>query len=154
MRFKFFKNQKGSTMVTTLVAVTFLTILGTIILASSSMNLQMKMTDKKMKKDFYKDEQALSDVYNGIGQKLSYCFGNAYTDVLSKVTTSTGLPAYKTEEEAYRAFCNIFLNEVMTLYPSATPADINYVKNVLSGYITVGGGGESAAISKLELQTR
>ena len=70
-------NNSGSTLVTTMVAMLFLIVLGTIILGVSAANFETKASDRQSKLDFYENEQALDDIYNG--REISRSKLNYYT---------------------------------------------------------------------------
>lgn len=96
-------NDKGYSMVSTLVAVSFVTILGVIVLGVSSVNLKTKYLDKKNKTDFYSAESALEDIYNGIGLEVSNLVGASYTEVMRNAANGEGV-IYENETDAYAAF--------------------------------------------------
>lgn len=120
-------NNQGATMVTTMVAMLFLIVLGTIIMAVSAMNYRLKSSDRQAKLDFYENEQALDDIYNGIGQESASCLGQAYTTVLNRVTSGI----YLTEADAYNAFCTDFTTLLTGVY---VPADLTAVTAKLNVY--------------------
>ncbi|MDO4965771.1 MAG: hypothetical protein Q4E51_03605 [Lachnospiraceae bacterium] len=102
------KDNKGSVMITVLVAFLFVSVLAAIILSTVSVNFQMRAIDRSTKDEFYYAEKTLNDLYNGIGQECSAIMGKSYNDVLSEYKT-TDEGSYKDEEEAYKAFSKSFV---------------------------------------------
>lgn len=96
-------NNKGYSMVSTLVAISFVTILGVVVLGVSSVNLKTKYLDKKNKTDFYSAEGALEDIYNGIGLEVSNLVGISYAEVMREAANGEGV-VYENEIDAYAAF--------------------------------------------------
>lgn len=90
-------------MITVLVAFLFVSVLASIILATVTVNFQMRSVDRRTKDEFYYAEKALNDLYNGIGQDCSLIMGEAYNSVLSEYKTTDEM-SYKDEEEAYKSF--------------------------------------------------
>lgn len=131
----------GSTLITVLVAVSFLVILATMIISVSSVSLKMKQTEYVMKKNFYSDELVLDDVYNGIGEVTSDCLSEAYVEILSNVEDGSGTGLYDTQEEAYKAFSELFMKKLTadTNYPvrvcDASPAT-DTLRVLLQSYLT------------------
>lgn len=119
-------NNSGSTLVTTMVAMLFLIVLGTIILGVSAANFETKASDRQSKLDFYENEQALDDIYNGIGQVASRCMGAAYTTVLNQVSSGT----YSSQDEAYEAFCKEFVKNLKNDYNVNNPTEVQAQLNV------------------------
>ncbi len=133
---KKFIGDKGSTLITVIVAIGFVTVLTAIILGTSVMNVRMKSIDRRSKDDFYYAEKALNDVYTGIGQKTAELAGIKYEDAFSDV----GLPGAddpgfaETAEGVYKLG---FISQTATdlELPSATPHDMSDTKAVLQDYI-------------------
>ena len=78
---KISKDNKGSVMITVLVAFLFVAVLASIILATVTVNFKMRSIDRRTKDEFYYAEKALNDLYNGIGQECSEIMGETYNDV-------------------------------------------------------------------------
>lgn len=140
---------KGSTLITVLVAVSFLVILGSIILAASASNLRMKQVEYVAKKNFYSDEQILDDIYNGIGKVANTCLAEAYADVLSKVTTDTGTPEYVNQEDAYKAFSQGFIDRFTAVYQEG-PFDLA-INDELESYIIDRAAGQLVGYRETEV---
>lgn len=79
------RENRGSTLLTVIVAIGFVTILTTIILGTSLTNYRMKAIDRRAKDDFYYTEKALNDIYTGLGQEISVIAANAYDAAFASV---------------------------------------------------------------------
>lgn len=99
-----------------MVAVVFLVVLASVILALSTANLRMKQIEYRMKKNFYSNEQVLGDVYHGIGKDVTAYFSQAYAAVMAQVTANDGNLLYKTEGEAYQAFADNFTDRMLLTF--------------------------------------
>ena len=102
------ENNKGSVMITVLVAFLFVAVLAAIILSTVTVNFQMRAVDRSTKDEFYYAEKTLNDLYNGIGQDCSAIMGKAYNEVLSEYKTTSN-SSYMDEEKAYKAFSKSFV---------------------------------------------
>lgn len=100
-----------------MVAIVFLTVLVSIILAVSTANLRMKQIEYRAKGNFYRNEQVLDDVYHGIGKDATQCLTKAYAAILAQTAMDGGAPVYQTEGEAYRAFSGNFMARLLELFP-------------------------------------
>jgi|GEM_PF-2180376 len=65
---KVLNNSKGSTFVMVLMALSVLSILGTVILSVAASGYKMKMVDKNVKNNFYLAEAGLDEAYTLIGE--------------------------------------------------------------------------------------
>ena len=107
------EDNKGSVMITALVAFLFVSVLAAIILSTVTVNFQMRAIDRNTKDEFYYAEKTLNDLYTGLGQECAEIMGQAYGDVLAEYKT-TDEGSYKDEEEAYKAFSFNFVKSFYT----------------------------------------
>ncbi len=155
-----FIDDAGSTLITVIVAISFVTILTTIILGTTLVNVRMKGIDKRTKDDFYYAEKALNDIYTGVGQELAVIAGEQYETAFEKVgkvetgVDDLGMPKevdYNLAENAEKEFRRTFLHEVHEHFPSA-PADI---KTKLQKYITSSSRSEKVErVAAIEYQNK
>lgn len=61
-KMKWYKNNKGSSLLFVIISIAFVAILGTLISHLTFINIQMKRTDKKAKETFYTNETALNEL--------------------------------------------------------------------------------------------
>lgn len=112
---------QGSTLLVVIVVVSFITILGAVTLSMSAVNLQMKSTEVKAKRNFYNAEAALDELKAGLIAELSGIVEQAYTKTMvSYSSESLG------ERDAY--FKKYFLENYLKHYarPDALPAVISF----------------------------
>ena len=132
-------NNDGSTLITVLVAVSFLVILASIIITVSSANVRMKQIEYTMKQNFYVDEIGLDDIYNGIGRDVSVALSKAYSQTLIDAN-ATGM--YPTQKAAYIAFAGLFKNGLTDLYGDVGDGATAATLAKLNGYISRNETGE------------
>lgn len=132
-------NNDGSTLITVLVAVSFLVILASIIITVSSANVRMKQIEYTMKQNFYVDEIGLDDIYNGIGRDVSVVLSKAYSQTLIDAN-ATGM--YPTQKAAYIAFAGLFKNGLTDLYGDVGDGVSAATLAKLNGYISRSKSGE------------
>ncbi len=77
------KDNTGATMVMALVAIAFVAILATMILAASFANINMKRMENRSKDTFYTAESVLDEVRAGLGKDGLSKLGLSYTKVLT-----------------------------------------------------------------------
>ena len=75
-------NNKGNTLAIVIIGIFILSILGTLILGTTSTNYQMKANDKKSEMVFYYSEQAMDELYAGIGKEVMDKVTDSYTYAL------------------------------------------------------------------------
>ena len=131
---------KGSTIITVIVAIAFVTILTSVILGSSVVNIRMKAIDRRMKDDFYYAEKFLNDVYTGLGQKAAEVAGTQYEKAFELMGTTE---AFKLSEKAEAEFRKTFIAQAATelklAHVSDTDAHNLMVANMQSFIVPVPG---------------
>lgn len=76
------KNNKGFSLFTVLIAVSFVGILGLLVLYMALSNFNMKVTDLKGKDSFYTAERAIEEIRAGLQEDVGDAMSKAYTQVL------------------------------------------------------------------------
>ena len=77
------RNNKGSSLIVAIIAVSFVAILGTVIISSTMTNYSMRVMNYQSKKTFYSAQTALDEIYSGISTE---CYNQLETAYLSSVT--------------------------------------------------------------------
>ncbi len=78
----FFKDNRGSTIVLTLVVVTIVAILGTLALSMTLINFKMKNNNAELKGNFYSAENVLDEITAGLANQISKAYADAYADTM------------------------------------------------------------------------
>ena len=141
---------RGSTLITVIVAIAFVTILASIILGTTVMNVRMKGIDKIAKDDFYYAEKTLNDVYTGIGLELAKEAGAKYEAAFLKVGTVDLLDPskdYNLAENAEKEFRSTFLSGA-NAYLSGLTTD------VLNSFVQDPSRGRIESIGDVKYQER
>lgn len=115
----------GSTLITVIVAIAFVTILTSIILGTSVMNVRMKSIDRRTKDDFYYAEKALNDIYTGIGQETAKTAADEYEDAFKDVGLSGDDSSFA--EKAENTYREMFIAKtaVKLSLPAVSPTPHN-----------------------------
>ncbi len=113
-------NNKGSMIVTVLVATTLMFVLGTILLFTSYTGYQMKIAERQSKLQFYDAESALNEIRTGIQLAVSDSIAIANTKVLENYQTA----ASNTDN----SFQNYFLEEIYDWKPE-NASDTLFLEN-------------------------
>ena len=95
-------DNRGSAIVLVLVAMAFITILVSTLLAIGLYNYQMKMTDKGAKNNFYSAEMAMNEIKAGLSQQVSAALSDSYINVMQNYGK------YTTDADRTTVFCNTY----------------------------------------------
>ena len=103
MRQPFRRDDRGSAIVIVLVAVAFLTILGSLLLFTTYTGYQMKMAAREGTENFYTAETAMNEIRVGVQKAASDAIAKAYTDMLSDYNNNV---ADDIEQKFQQTFCS------------------------------------------------
>ena len=86
-------NNQGSTLLTVIICIAFISILGSMMLSVTMTNLQMKIVESKSKKNFYSCEEVMEKIRVAVQEKASESVKYVYeNEVLAKYATYLALP--------------------------------------------------------------
>ena len=107
------KKNQGFSLLTVIVSVSFIGILGMLVLYMSLSNFNMKITDLKGKDSFYTAEQALEEIRIGLQEDIGEAMSIAYTKVLETYSKDADITADTTLDELRQAsFKELFVREL------------------------------------------
>ena len=89
-------DNQGAGIVTVLVSMMLVLMLASTLLFTSYTSLQIKVSERKSKENFYSAETAMTEVRSGIQQVVTESIAQAYSDVLIEYNTSVNT------EDAFR----------------------------------------------------
>ena len=127
---------QGFSLLTVIVSVSFIGILGLLILYIAMANFQMKITDLKGKDSFYTAEKALEEVRTGLQEDVGEAMSVAYTKVLETYSKDSDVSVDATLDELRQAsFKELFVKELIKRLQKSTTDTSHYNMNKLNGYL-------------------
>lgn len=128
-------NNKGSSLVIAIIAVSFVAILGTVILSATMTNYQMKVMNYQSKKTFYSAETALEEIYSGLGSECYNQLESAYiASVTELVTNDKAIDNAKANENMRIRYLTGVKNKLDTVNGGIDTSDDTYSKENLIKY--------------------
>lgn len=129
------QQNQGFSLFTVLIAVSFVGILGLLVLYIALANFNMKVTDLKGKDSFYTAERALEEIRTGLQEDVGNAMSKAYTQVLETYNKENRSQDSSMDRQRQNDFQDRFIKELMrTLRASQTTDDI-YSLDYLRGYV-------------------
>ena len=125
-------NDRGSTLVTVIVVVTFVTIIATTILYLSGVNFMMKETNRKTAENFYETETALEQIKTGLCEVSAEAVKKAYFDTMINYSITSPFTRYETFEKGFIDELERVWDEKCSAVPGATPDYEGYLQGMLS----------------------
>lgn len=117
-------NNHGSTLIMVLIIVSFISILATVCITTAMLNFKMKTVDRDAKKTFYTDEQAIDEIYSGLGILSMESLSKAYNEEMASIITqsdtgvgmsqSTKVTNVSANKDLRIKFTNNMLNSLIT----------------------------------------
>ena len=125
-------NDTGSTLVTVIVVVTFVTIIATTILYLSGTNFMMKETNRKTAENFYDTETALEEIKTGLCAVAAEATKEAYFETMINYSITSPYTRYETFETVFLDELERVWNEKCTAVPGTPPDYETYLNSMLS----------------------
>ncbi len=126
-RMKMKLNNDGSSILLAMIAIIFVTLLASTVLAIASSNLSFKRLEGSSKKAFYTAETAVDQLYDGLGDMAMKSINAAYVDQLSKVVAADGalVDNATANLNMKKGFVNAVLKTVTTDPEGGVPSTAN-----------------------------
>ena len=105
-------NNRGFSLFSVLIAVSFVAILGMLILYIALANFNMKVTDLKGKDSFYTAERALEEIRTGLQEDVGEAMSTAYTKVLEDYDKDSNAQDATMDAQRQSQFETLFLDEL------------------------------------------
>ena len=119
------QQNQGFSLFTVLIAVSFMGILGLLVLYIALSNFNMKITDLKGKDSFYTAERALEEIRTGLQEDVGNAMSKAYTQVLESYNVENRSQDSSMDRQRQSEFQDCFITELMrTLRVSKTEDNI------------------------------
>lgn len=106
-------DNKGNTLAIVLIGILIVSVLGTVILKATSVNVDMKISNLKGKQNFYYVERAIDEIYAGIGDDVSRAIKESYDNEIQQVIKKTSNYVINSSmsadfENGYKARLNVY----------------------------------------------
>lgn len=136
-------DQKGSTLILVMVIISFLMILGSLLMTMTATNLRLKIYDKKSKQNQYEGESGMAELKTGINELSAVAMQDAYQNVFDRYVDINASTDGLTNN-----FDKLYLNEMMHLLTGGAytagavydPAGYEYNIDVLKSYLSTDEG--------------
>lgn len=142
-------NNEGSTLVMAIIAIAFVALLATVIMAASFANISMKRMENRSKNTFYTAESVLDEIRAGVGSDSIKVLGDSYEKVMTSMVRQGSEYKYIiNNEQANLEFKENFIEEMLgklsanqlkfdvnESVSSNTPAILNLTKDYLNSFI-------------------
>ena len=135
------KNNAGSSIVMVVVSIAFIGIIVGALLAAAVQSYRLKLQELNAKDNFYYVEQAMNEVYAGVGSQTVEDLQTAYVYTVENMVyydLSKGRYVTKTQDEAQKMFAAKFYNQLQTnpFFKEATNTNISSLAAKLESYIS------------------
>ena len=106
------KQNKGFSLITVIIAVSFIGILGLLVLYMALSNFQMKMIDLKGKDSFYTAERAIEEIRVGLQEDVGNSMSEAYIKVLETYDKDENSKDVVLDKQRQNDFVNEFIKKL------------------------------------------
>lgn len=128
------KQNKGFSLITVIIAVSFIGILGLLVLYMALSNFQMKIIDLKGKDSFYTAERAIEEIRVGLQEDVGNSMSEAYIKVLETYDKDENLKDVVLDKQRQNDFVNEFIKKLANRLEKDSDQskyDLDYLKKYL-----------------------
>lgn len=128
------KQNKGFSLITVIIAVSFIGILGLLVLYMALSNFLMKITDLKGKDSFYTAERAIEEIRVGLQEDVGNSMSEAYIKVLETYDKDENLKDVVLDKQRQNDFVNEFIKKLANRLEKDSDQskyDLDYLKKYL-----------------------
>lgn len=129
------QQNQGFSLFTVLIAVSFVGILGLLVLYIALSNFNMKITDLKGKDSFYTAERALEEIRTGLQEDVGNAMSKAYTQVLESYNVENRSQDSSMDRQRQSEFQDCFITELIRTLRVSKIEDNIYNMERLRGYV-------------------
>lgn len=130
------QHEGGFSLFTVIVAVSFVGILGLLVLYIALANFQMKVTDLKGKDSFYTAERALEEIRAGLQEDVGNAMSVAYTQVLEAYNKDNTSQDESMDKQRQKDFQTRFISELVKRLKNGDNSE-QYSLDRLRGYVDI-----------------
>ena len=144
------KRNQGFSLFTVIIAVSFVAILGLLVLYIALSNFQMKITDLKGKDSFYTAEQALEEIRTGLQEDVGNAISKAYTEVMENYNRDNTSTDASMDQLRKKDFEKIYITELVSKLRSTgnkNQYDLEHLKGFVDLYQQIDNEKESLIIT-------
>ena len=98
----FSQNNKGSAIVMVLVAIAFVSVIGSMVMYSTFYNYKMKVTDRKAKDSFYSAQLAMEEINEGLKKVAVQVFSETYQENMQLYASGSSVDINKNLVKDYK----------------------------------------------------
>ena len=128
------KQNTGFSLITVIIAVSFIGILGLLVLYMALSNFQMKITDLKGKDSFYTAERAIEEIRVGLQEDVGNSMSEAYIKVLETYDKDENSKDVVLDKQRQNDFVNEFIKKLakrLKKDSDQSKYDLDYLKKYL-----------------------
>ena len=106
------KNNRGAALIAVIVAMIFVSVLGTVVMSVTITNIHMKDMDQSGKKNFYSSEELMDALTLNLNDKAAVAMQKAYTSMLEEYV----VVAQNSSEDIQEAYSRKYLENLTTVF--------------------------------------
>ena len=129
------KKNQGFSLLTVILAVSFIGILSMLVLYMAMSNFIMKTTDLKGKDSFYTAERALEEIRTGLQEDMGDAMSQAYIYVLENYDKNSSSRDVVQDEQRQSEFQDQFIKVLSKKIQERSGTDSRYSLSHLTGYL-------------------
>lgn len=136
---RFYKDERGSSLVLTIIAIAFISLLAVAVIAMTVTNIRLKIAQKGSQKNFYTTDSIMDEVRAGVEDMAASASVKAYMEAFSSYGASVSGATGTLTDKYNKKFLETMITTLSGGKSSYGDASLYYKDEVLQGYLIANG---------------
>lgn len=136
---RFYKDERGSSLVLTIIAMAFISLLAVAVIAMTVTNIRLKIAQKGSQKNFYTTDSIMDEVRAGVEDMVASASVKAYMEAFSSYGASVSGATGSLSDKYNKKFLETMITALSGGKSSYGDTQLYYKDEVLQGYLIANG---------------
>nr|MDE6851927.1 hypothetical protein [Lachnospiraceae bacterium] len=136
---RFYKDERGSSLVLTIIAMAFISLLAVAVISMTVTNIRLKIAQKGSQKNFYNTDSIMDEVRAGVEDLAAKATVEAYMEAFSSFNASLSGSSVKLSDKYEKKFLEEMIKSLSGGKSSYGDSVIYYKDEVLQAYLITNG---------------
>lgn len=132
---RFYKDERGSSLVLTIIAMTFISLLAVAVISMTITNIRLKIAQKGSQKNFYNTDSIMDEVRAGVEDLAAQAAVDAYVEAFSNFNASLSGDSVDLEAKYKKKFLEKMIEAISDKQCKYGDTDLFYKDEVIKNYL-------------------
>lgn len=141
---RFYKDERGSSLVLTIIAMTFISLLAVAVISMTVTNIRLKIAQKGSQKNFYNTDSIMDEVRAGVEDLAAQAAVEAYMEAFTNFNASLSDSSVDLEDKYKKKFLEKMIESISDGKSHYGETDLFYKDEVIKNYLILNSDSNAA----------